>query len=269
MICSSLPNAAVRATKPSLGTGLRRDLAASRIVACTVALVVEAVLGSPRATIAETGPKVRYDEAGLTVHADHVPLDDVLAAITRETGIEIDGEPLDRRDVSKQFESVPLALALRRVVGRQNFILYYGSDGEPERLQLLGVPLPPPTPARTRGLNAFELLAKHPPVALQARLAEALGAKALSPHRLLPAFRHPDFIVRTEAAQTIVRAVEGDPALLDATRSLNATQLTRLVSNQSGTHAAEVAMTLYRAARDARLKATLAAVLATLRRTPA
>ena len=217
--------------------------------------------------MAQAHPIVRYDDAGLTVHADNVPLADVLAAITRETGIEIDGEPLDRRDVSKQFESVPLALALRRVVGRQNFILYYGSDGAPERLQLLGVPLAPPTPAPTRGVNAFQLLANHPPIVLPAGLARALGAKRLPPHRLLSALRHPDSMVRIEAAQTIVRAVEGDPSLLDATRKLDTTQLTRLVSSQSGSHAAEVAMTLYRAARDPRLKGKLAVVLGTLRRT--
>jgi hypothetical protein len=262
MIGSALECMATREAMPTAP-------ASARFVPCIASIVLSLLLGAPWTTVAHGGPLVRYDDSGLTIHADRVPLDELLAAITRVTGIEIDGEPLDRRDVSKQMESVPLVQALRRVVGRQNFILYYGSDGDPERLQLLGTPLAPPTPARTRRLNALELLAKYPAVPVPSHLAQALGATSVRLHRVLGALRHADPVVRNEAAQTFVRTVESSPSLLDAVRRLDVTALMGLVSGQSGAHATEVALALYRSAHDPRLKGMLSVVLGTLRRTVA
>lgn len=203
-------------------------------------------------------PEVRWQENALTVRIERVPLEDVLAAVTRETGLEITGEPLDRREVSKRFDALPLPEALRRLVGRQNFVLWYGPDGLPQRLELLGVPQQPPTPARTRGFRALKLLGQHPAVALPPTTAQALGGPSLRLHRVLPGLRHGNAAVRTETATVLLRAVEGSRELLQAFRTVDAGDLARFVMSQAGAHANEVATTLYRTARDPGLKSRLA-----------
>jgi hypothetical protein len=201
----------------------------------------------------------------LTVRIDHVPLDEVLAAVARETGITIDGEPLDRRDVTKRFVSVPLAQGLKRILGRQNFTLRYSARGDPIRLELLGSPLPRPTSPRKRGLTAIQLLIAHPPVALPAHTAQVLGRRVVPLQRVLSGLRHLDPIVRNECAQTLVRALEGSPDTLAAFRRLDVAQLTQLVASQAGGGALEVAMALYRSANDPVFKGRLSLVLGSLR----
>lgn len=90
-----------------------------------------------------SAPDVHYRDGRLSARIQGLPLDDVLRAVSAETGLRFDGTPLDERDVFKRFDDVPLAEALRRLVGRQNFTLVYGAGGEPERVRLLGVPAPP------------------------------------------------------------------------------------------------------------------------------
>src|SRR5207249_3023226 len=45
------------------------------------------------------------------------------------------------RDVTRQFDRVPLADALVRLLGEQNFTLRYGSEGKLRKISLLGEPL--------------------------------------------------------------------------------------------------------------------------------
>jgi hypothetical protein len=207
-----------------------------------------------------SSPDIRYEQNRLTVRIERVPLDQVLAAVTRETGLEINGEPLDQRDVSKRFDSVPLPEALRRLVGRQNFVLRYGPDGQPDRLDLLGVPQAPRKSPRRRGLDALRLLASHPAVALPAAAARALGGSPLPLHRVLRGLGHAEPVVRTEAARTLLGAIERDPTLLAALREVDANRLAQVVMQRAGAYATEVATTLYRTATDPGLKSRLAAV---------
>ncbi|HZP40333.1 MAG TPA: hypothetical protein VFD84_02350 [Candidatus Binatia bacterium] len=98
---------------------------------------------------APPAPRVAYADGRLSVACDRVPLADLLPAISRATGIAFRGKPAEPREVTKHFERVPLADALARVLGRQNFVLRYDDDGRPVRAELLGAPLPvPPRPAR-------------------------------------------------------------------------------------------------------------------------
>ena len=93
---------------------------------------------------------VAYDDDRLTVHAEKVPLADVVREIGRQSGAEIVGEVRKPREVTRQFDGVPLFDALVRLLGEQNFTLRYGSEGKLRRISLLGEPLAataPTTPA--------------------------------------------------------------------------------------------------------------------------
>ena len=90
-----------------------------------------------------SAPVVRYHDGRLSARIQGVPLDEVLHAVSAETGVRFDGTPIDERDVFKRFDDVPLAEALRRLIGRQNFTLVYGAGGQPERVKLLGAPALP------------------------------------------------------------------------------------------------------------------------------
>lgn len=239
---------------------IRRHVSIPLVWACLVAVPGVAA-----------GLEVRYDDTGLSVRIERVPLDDVLSAVASETGITIEGEPLDRRDVSKRFDGVPLGRALTRIVGRQNFILWYGADGKPERLELLGAPLAAakPTTTRRRNVQALRLLLSQPPVALASRAARALGGDRLPVHRVLRGLAHDEAMVREDAARAIVGSIERNPALLAAVRDLDPGELSQFVSSQAGAHALDAAGRLYRAASDPGLKAKMATVAATLRRTVA
>jgi hypothetical protein len=100
-------------------------------------------------------PEVRYRDGRLSVWAAGAVRADVLAAVEREAGITLAGTVLDGRPVNKRFEDVPLADALDRLLGDQNFVIFYGQDGFPQRVELGGlaqprVRRPPRPPARRR-----------------------------------------------------------------------------------------------------------------------
>jgi hypothetical protein len=233
------------------------------------AWMIAAVLCVAQASAAGSDFEVRYDRARLSVRIHRVPLEDVLAAVSRETGITIEGQPLDRRDVSKRFDRLPLGQALKRIVGRQNFVLSYAADGRPQRLVLLGAPLSPPAvkpPVQQRGVNALRALLAHPPIAVPPRAAKALGGNRLPVVRVLTGLRNDDPLVRNECASAIVAAIEAHAPTLAAMQQLEAQQLVDFITGQAGPHAADAAARFYRAARDPRLKSKLSTVLAAVRR---
>ena len=94
---------------------------------------------------------VRYANDALTVRLSRASVNEVLDEIARQTGAEIRGQSMDSREVSADFEAVPLPEALDRLLGSQNFTLIYGENGNLRAVQLLGearnpAPRPPETP---------------------------------------------------------------------------------------------------------------------------
>src|SRR2546428_379259 len=65
----------------------------------------------------------------------------------RQAGAEIRGQVRDPREVSAEFEAVPLAEALHRLLGDQNFALVYGHEGRLKSVRLLGGPQTAAAPA--------------------------------------------------------------------------------------------------------------------------
>ena len=104
------------------------------MVAATVLSAGPLAAGEPTCVVA-------YDDDRLTVHAEGVPLTEVVREIGRQSGAEIVGEVRKRRDLSQDLDREPLVAALVRLLGEQNFTLRYGPEGKLRTIDLLGEPL--------------------------------------------------------------------------------------------------------------------------------
>ena len=215
-----------------------------------------------------SAPVVRYHDGRLSARIQGVPLDDVLHAVSAETGLRFDGTPLDERDVFKRFDDVPLAEALRRLIGRQNFTLVYGAGGQPERVKLLGAPaLPVARGSQAPPGASFEVvLARQPPVTISDRLAVALGAVhgPLPLARVLRGLRLDDSAIRGEVVGTFLRALQTVPALLTSFRALDDGKVATLARSWGGTHAAEALSLLAARASDPGVRGLVTKALARL-----
>ena len=215
----------------------------SRWAAAVVLLAGRVSAAELAAGDAASAPVVHYREGLLSASIQGLPLDDVLRAVSAETGLRFGGAPLDERDVFKRFSDVPLAEALRRLIGRQNFTLVYGADGEPKRVKLLGGPLPAVAPgSKTPLAEPFQvLLVRQPPVAVSDSLARALraGQGPLALTRVLQALRSDDAAIRGEVVAIFLRALQSRPELLRSFLALDDRKVATLARSWGGAHAAD------------------------------
>src|SRR6266478_6591959 len=145
-----------------------------RAVAAIVLLPAAALRPSSAWAGAEGSPAiVTYRGDQLSVRLEKVPLEDVLAELGRVSGAEIQGAPREPRDITAQFDDVPLPEALLRLLGDQNFMLTYGDGDRLRTIKLLGGPQELTMPQRLA--VAISILERHPPVAVTGPLAQALG----------------------------------------------------------------------------------------------
>jgi hypothetical protein len=118
---------------------------------------------------------VVYRDGCLSGELRGVSLEHAIATVARETGIEVRGRLLDSREIHARFERVPLAEALGRLLGRQNFTLRYGARGEPQAIDLGGVPLPRRSPASVPKRLGRQRPAARRPDTPSARRPRVLG----------------------------------------------------------------------------------------------
>jgi Putative zinc-finger len=218
-------------------------------------------------------PGVRYRDDLLSVHVTAMSADVLVAEIGRQSGATIRGRPVDR-EVSAEFDDVPLPEALHRLLGGQNFWLAYDDRRRLRTVELLGGPegsldevassvrpAPPRPPVPTPEAAAI-LLDGAPPIALAGPLAREFRTPTVSLRQLIDvALHHGDETVRAEAARTTLAAVEADPslaALLDGLAGMDETALARLVRRLAGDRAEEALTEVAAGAHrgDVRSKAT-------------
>src|SRR6266478_9029489 len=155
--------------------------------------VLAAALAAPGARSDEGAPErvIHYEGDTLTVRLTGAPVTDVLDELGRQAGAEIRGQVRDPGEVSAEFEGVPLAEALHRLLGDQNFALVYGNEGRLKSVRLLGGPqtavaavpasaaaAAPPAGQPSPGI--VDAFAKHAPIAVAGHLGEALGGNEAS-----------------------------------------------------------------------------------------
>lgn len=168
---------------------------------------------------------LRYDDDRLTVRLDAVPLDQVIAALVDETGVQLRGEPPDRRQVTKQFEALPLPEALDRLFGRQNFALRYGRDGRPQTLRLYGgAASDAPPQSAGPGQPGVKGTAPNTHAVLQSPMRQdLLDGEDTQPARLVrAAVQSRDPSARAAARAALVDLVNGDAAIRKALRRISA-----------------------------------------------
>jgi hypothetical protein len=224
-------------------------------------IVLGAMLSGKNACAADAAPAplIRYSNDTLTVRLNGVPKSDVLEELARQSGAEIRGQVREPREVSADFESVPLPEALARLLGEQNFAVVYGKGGRLKAVRLLGGSQPtaeisvapatttlPAAPGAPFPGSLAELIDRHPPVPVAGDLADALGAQSATLRQLLDlSLHHGDPAVRAEAVRTGIAAVEAEPELRSAlTSELNNADsafLSALLRAAAGAQAEDVA----------------------------
>jgi hypothetical protein len=157
------------------------------------------------------------------VRVTGVPLDDVLNAIADQSDAEIRGSVLTPRDITTDFENVPVQDGLHRILGDQNFLLTYRHDGTLRTLALLGGP--EEAPPRTRVVKAgagqpstlAELMQRSVPVPPGSKLARFLGQDSATLQQLGDVVRGQDDVgLRMEAMRAGVGGIDSQQDLRDA-----------------------------------------------------
>src|SRR5437867_3426698 len=199
-----------------------------RATAAGIALAARLGWRNARAADDAPVPLIAYSNDALTVRLSGVQNSDILAELARQSGAEIRGQVREPRDVSADFESVPLPEALARLLGEQNFALVYAKGGRLKAVRLLGgsqggaeasaSPATQPTVPGAPSLGSLaELIDRYPPVPVAGQLADALGAQSATLRQLLDlSLHHGDPAVRGEAVRTGIAALEAQPELRTA-----------------------------------------------------
>lgn len=264
--------------------GVTDKLSSMRLVPALVVLVALLAAGAARADSDAQERVIRYAGDTLTVRLAKVAVTDVLDEVGRQAGAEIRGTVRTPRDVSVEFDAVPISDALHRLLGDQNFALVYGHEGQLKSVRLLGGPLngsvarPPPNPAMEAlaaatspgTANVMEALAKHGAVPIAGHLGDALGGQRATLFQLLDlSTHHADPTVRAEAARALIAAVDTDPVLrtnvLSQLNTMDDAALAEYFRNSAGDNAEEVAMQILSSARAPEIRSRATAVLQRLR----
>lgn len=188
-----------------------------------MALAAALVCGSVRAEEAVAPRVVKLTGDRLTVHVEGVQLEDVLRTFADVSGARIKGGVVAPREVTAQFDEVPLQEGLHRLLGDQNFMLSFGQDGRPKTLTLLGGPQAAPLgtqvvktapAAGSTRATPSEILLRAVPVPAGSTLAQHLGQDSATLQQLVDiSMRNDDRVLRTEAIRAGMQAIESQPDL--------------------------------------------------------
>jgi len=246
-------------------------------------IVLAAMLSWRNARAAEDAPAplIRYSNDALTVRLSGVPNSEILEELARQSGAEIRGQVREAREVTADFESVPLPEALARLLGEQNFALVYGKGGRLKAVRLFGgsegvaeasaSPAGTPVAPGTPSLGSLpELIDRYPPVPVTGQLADALGAQSATLRQLLDlSLHHGDPALRAEAVRTGIAALEAQPELRTAVihelSNADNALLSDLLRASASDRAEDVAMQVLRDAIMPEIRVKASSVLQRLR----
>jgi hypothetical protein len=194
------------------------------------ALLAAALMAAPAWAAEEAhSPVVTVKDERLTVKVTNFPLDDIMMRFCMATGAEIRGTLLNPREVSIEFEEVPIQDGLARLLGEQNFMLTY-SGPKLTRITLMGGAVDEPVtkvvknehanPNEPAPTLAHLMQTRMIQVSPGGRLARFLGKNEASLQQLIDiGLRNDDAALRTEALRMSIQAIDGQPDLNAATIS--------------------------------------------------
>ena len=228
---------------------------------------------------------LKYQNDRLSVRLIEAPLEEVMADLGQASGADVFGTVRQPREVSAEFDDVPLVEALRRLLGDQNFVLEYGRGDRLRAIKVLGGPLtlikaaavtPAPVPdvaARASAVpqprdpgGVVAILDGHPAVPIFGRLAQALGTNEATFRQLFDAASHnEDATVRAEATRAFMRGLDAEPEfrelVLRALNTLDDFTLTQMLYGLAGSHAGDIATEIAAHARGSELRSRAHGIL--------
>jgi hypothetical protein len=228
-------------------------------------------------------PLVRYQDDGLTVRVTDAPLSEVLQELSRQSGAQIRGDLREARTVSVDFEKVPLAQALARLLPDQNFALVYGKNGRLERIRLIGgagdstsltvavAPVKESTQEPSDALARLtELIERHPPVAVDGVVADAVGSGKATLRQLIDlSLHHDDESVRTEALHAGLATLDREPdfraAVMDEFKKVDSGVLTAMLRGSGSDHAEDTAVQMFGSGSSPDVRLKLSSIVQRLR----
>ncbi len=194
---------------------------------------------------------IRYEKDVLTVHVVDMPVLEVLAEIGRQSGAEIRGMAKEARDVTAQFDAVPVPQALSRLLGDQNYALVYGEGGTLRSVRLLGgsgedvvvAAAPRVTPQPRPVTDLAPLLDRQ--VRVAGPVADALKEPMVTLKQIADLWmQSDDATLRDQSATDGVRAIEADSdmrnSLVDFAQSHSDAELAGLLRALAGDRAEEL-----------------------------
>ena len=228
-----------------------------------------------------------YRNERLSVRLVGVSLEEVMTNLGRAIGAQVYGTVPQPREVSVEFDDVPLVEALDRLLGAQNYVLKYGKGDRLRAIKLLGGPgvpirtaatpaptTPTPAPAVTAsGVpkardpgGAVAMLDDHAAIPLSGRLAQALGTDAATFRQLFDAAVHDeDAAVRSDAMHAWLGALDAEPEfrdrVLQALNTLDDFTLTEMLRGLAGSRAEEIAALIAAHVRGSDLRSRARGIL--------
>jgi len=232
-------------------------------IAVPAAILLAATLAGADVTPAlePPAPSVSFDDGLVSVEADGVPLDELLAAIGEASGVAIRGEVLDPRPVTVWLDGVPLREAVDRLLRRQNFTMRYRADGTLRWITLRGATLEP-RPARAERVQSFSTLVARGSIDVPPSLQPRFGAARVRLSRFLrTAGRLPEPALRRVCLHLFLNAVQRDAAMRGALRAMNVHRLDQFAQRYFGGRSRELVEFLSTQSADpgVRLRAKMAA----------
>jgi hypothetical protein len=263
----------------------------ARVGAARLGLVLVTVLSVLAHAQEEEGDPARvitYADDKLTVRLVDVPVREVLDEVGRQSGAEIRGGVVNGRNVSTEFDRVPLSEALHRLLGDQNFALLYGERGRLRAIKLLGGPQAPPPAVKTAAAtppttatarprenmgHLLAMVATHAPVPVHGRLSQTLGTDAASLTQILETgTQHEDPIVRGEALRAGLQVLETDPQLrstfMSTLKGVDDAELATYLRSAMGPRAEEIVQQIMTQSRGSDIRIKASGVLQQLRKPP-
>ena len=190
------------------------------------------------------------------------------------------GGAKDSKPVIAEFDAIPIAEALHRLLGQQNFTLVYGKSGKLSRIRLAGGPVesppvparvPPPGPAAPASpVSLVGLIESHPPLPVAGRLSQVLGSPTATFRQLFEvATRNEEVPLRNESVRVILNALETETELrsqvITSLKTLDDATAGQLLRGAAGDRAEEVLIHAATLARSTELRVKASSVLQQMR----
>jgi hypothetical protein len=164
---------------------------------------------------------LQLHEGRLTAHVTATPLPQVLSEMSRLSGAKVVwlGQP-DHRQVSVTFTALPVAEAIERVLGANNFLLVYASTADKARLKEIWI-----STRHSSTQTVINLVPEPPPITeeITANEIDAELAKTLESN-LNTALHGADRDSRIEAIGSLGGLVEQDPRIRPLLQQLSTSE---------------------------------------------